>query len=113
GFIKTAGLPYDVRLDGADPALDRLTVNGNEGDDTVVAAAGVETAIGITLNGGIGNDFLSADGNINGNEGNDTLVGGPGNNALDGGPGDDTFIGNGGTDAIGGGAVNSVGDTIL
>src|SRR4029079_13015288 len=89
GEIKTGGMSDDVRIDGADAALDRLTINGNEGSDTVVADTGVAAFIGITLNGGTGDDFLSADGNINGNEGNDTLVGGPGNNALDGGPGDD------------------------
>ncbi|HEY2411086.1 MAG TPA: hypothetical protein VGI40_02525, partial [Pirellulaceae bacterium] len=118
--VKVEGLSYDVNVVLPNVGRgDTLTVNGNDGNDTITATGptqlvpGVASRIGIILNGGAGDDYLSADGALNGNEGDDTLVGGAGNNAMDGGSGDDTFIGNGGTDAIGGGAGASVGDTIL
>jgi Ca2+-binding RTX toxin-like protein len=113
-LVKVAGLGYDVILDGLDfPAIDELTVNGNEGNDEIKAVAGVEAAVNIRLGGGAGNDVLSADASLNGHDGNDTLEGGSGNNILDGGAGDDVFVGNGGTDSISGGSGSPFGDAIL
>jgi hypothetical protein len=112
-IVRVAGLSYDLRLDGADAAFDRLTVNGNEGNDTIAASAAATATLLMTLSGGEGNDHLSGDATLSGNNGNDLLEGGAGNNAMDGGAGDDTFVGNGGTDNVGGGAGSSVGDTIL
>src|SRR4029450_10335737 len=88
-------------------------LNGDDGDDNLTASAGATAVIRVTLNGGAGNDVLSADGTINGGDGNDQLIGGAGNNTLDGGTGDDIFVGNGGTDAIGAGIGVSVNDSIL
>lgn len=113
GSVRVSGLRYNVNLTSAESA-DALTVNGNDGNDTMNVAVGVAPIIGVTLNGGAGDDVLSGDAaNINGGDGNDTLIGSAINNTMDGGAGDDTFLGNGGTDAIGGGAGSSVGDTIL
>ena len=66
GIVKVAGLSYDLRIDGSDPALDRLTVQGNEGNDVIKAVTGVEARIAITLNGNQGDDTLSADAILNG-----------------------------------------------
>ena len=89
---------------------DSLIVNGNGGDDIIKADAAVNDNINITLDGGTGNDFLSADAVLIGGPGNDLLIGGAGNDTMDGGAGDDVFVGNGGTDAITGGSGS---DTIL
>ena len=64
----------------------------------------------MTFNGNLGNDFLTADGTLNGNEGNDRLIGGTGSNIINGGAGDDVIDGRGGTNTIDGGADT---DTIL
>lgn len=103
GVVKTAGLEYDVNVSAA-TAADTLTVNGNDGDDSIKAAAGVEAVIAIVLNGGNGNDSLSADATLNGGADNDVLVGGAGNDALNGGDGDDVLDGRGGSNALDGGA---------
>jgi len=103
GIVKVAGLPYDVRLDGSDAALDRLTVRGNEGNDTIKANAGVEAAILITLDGGDGDDFLSADAILLGGNGDDFLEGGAGDDQLFGGAGDDVMFGGLGADTFDGG----------
>ena len=107
--VNVAGLVYDVNVEQS-TTDDLLVVNGSTGNDTIAAAAGVEAMIQVTLNGDAGNDWLSADGTLNGGAGNDTLIGGAGNNALDGGAGDDVFVGGGGTDAVVGDAGA---DTIL
>ena len=109
--LKIQGLAYD--LNASNVSLpDDLIVNGGQGDDEIKAASGVETTVNITFNGGLGNDFLSADATLNGDEGDDVLVGGVGNDALNGGSGDDTLTGNGGVDAFdGGGGYDTVVET--
>jgi|GEM_PF-923147 len=92
---------------------DTLIIEGRDGDDTIVVNPNVQSSFRITLNGGRGNDYLSAGGTLNGGEGNDTLVGGPGDDVMDGGDGNDIFIGNGGTDRVDGGGGPFIGDTIL
>ena len=110
-------------------AGDRITVNGMDGDDTIIASQSVMSAaivpgsVGdalVTLNGGNGNDVLTIaspagqTGNtIDGGAGNDAITGGLGDDEFDGGAGDDTFVGGGGTDRVGGGAGASIGDAIL
>ncbi len=111
GVVNVAGLEYDVNVRGSVVAeTDRLVVNGNDGDDRIKAAAGVEATILITLNGGLGDDQLSADALLIGGPGDDFLEGGAGDDVLEGGPGEDTLIGGGGADTIDGGADF---DTIL
>ena len=100
GIVKVAGLSYDLRINGAEVFADRLTVNGNEGNDTIKAISGVEAVINITLSGNQGNDFLSADAILNGGDGDDTLEGGAGADTLNGGAGNDTYIPQGGVDTV-------------
>ena len=74
GSVDIGGLAYHVgianstRLDG-----DTLTVNGNDGNDTIKALVGVETQIRLILNGGRGDDRLNGGGILTGGEGLDTL----------------------------------------
>ena len=91
-----------VRFDRVNPApfsldigtSENLVVNANGGDDTFSAGNGLAALIGITVDGGTGNDTLF------GGDGNDVLIGGDGNDFVDGnrgndvallGAGDDTF----------------------
>ncbi|MCY2929009.1 MAG: FG-GAP-like repeat-containing protein [Planctomycetota bacterium] len=80
---------------------DTLTVNGNDGNDTIKVSApttpgdastGVEGHVAIVLNGGAGDDFLSADAVLNGGAGNDTIVSGQGDDTIDGGDGVDRVV---------------------
>ncbi len=109
GLIDFQGLGYDLNLSNA-RTTDTLTVNGNNGDDSIKGNAGVETTIAIVFNGNDGNDYLSADATLNGGNGDDTLVGGVGADTLNGDAGNDTLTGNGGADSINGGAGT---DTVL
>lgn len=104
GGVRVIGLAYEVAIfnSATDPDNDRLIVSGNEGDDRITAAPGVETLIGIQLDGDAGDDFLSANAILNGGDGNDTLIGGEGNDTYSGGAGDDTLIFSGGDDIIDG-----------
>ena len=108
-LVDFQGLGYDVNITSATTA-DTLTVNGNNGDDSIKANNGVENTIAIVFNGNDGNDFLSADATLNGGNGDDTLVGGVGADILNGDAGNDTLTGNGGADTINGGTGS---DTVL
>lgn len=86
-------------------------VTGGTAADTMTAASG----IGITFNGGAGNDTLIGDTGVdtlNGDAGNDTLRGKAGNDVLNGGDGDDTFdeetASNGGDTFNGGLGIDTV-----
>jgi Ca2+-binding RTX toxin-like protein len=103
---RLQGLRYDVNLTSTEVA-DKLTVNGNEGDDTIRAEAGTETAITILFTGGAGNDSLFGAGgadNLDGGAGNDLINGGAGVDTLTGGDGEDTFVTGAGNDSVDGGA---------
>lgn len=81
-----------------------ITINGVAGDDVIDVSA---LTMGVTINGGDGNDSIQGGGgadNINGNAGNDSLRGGPGNDTLGGGQGDDVLSGGAGSDVFNGGA---------
>ena len=68
----------------------KLSLNGGEGDDTLIGSANSDELSGVW-----GNDTLS------GGDGNDTLSGGAGNDRLIGGPGADTFVfDDGGQDVV-------------
>jgi Ca2+-binding RTX toxin-like protein len=103
GTVSVTGLRYDVKATGTEAAADRLTFRANDGDDTVKAAAGVEGTILITLDGGFGDDYLSADAILIGGPGSDFLEGGAGADQLFGNEGEDTMIGRGGADTFDGG----------
>jgi Ca2+-binding RTX toxin-like protein len=90
GLILVNGLPAQVFINGAEPANDKLVVNGGAGNDTINAAALPAASIGLTIDGGAGNDIIT------GGDGNDTLIGGDGNDLVVGGRGSDTaFLGAG------------------
>ena len=87
-----------VRFDRINPApfsidigtSEKLTVNANGGDDSYSATGNLAALIGITVDGGTGND------NLLGSNGNDILLGGDGNDFVDGQQGNDTaFMGAG------------------
>ena len=105
GSVRIQGLRYNVNLSTAEPA-DLLRVNTNEGDDTVLSSTGVEDVLGLIIDGGLGNDTLTAQTTAGsgalliGDAGNDTLIGGAGDDAIDGGAGDDSIDGRGGIDLI-------------
>ena len=114
----------DVQFNGSNAAdrltLDRswssftgsLTFNGNGGNDLFDART---VSLGVTFNGGDGNDtFLGGSGDdttnggmgldsLSGNDGNDSLTGGDGNDKLFGGAGGDIITGDAGTDSLSGG----------
>ncbi|MFO0943474.1 MAG: dockerin type I domain-containing protein [Pirellulales bacterium] len=131
--VRVTGLPYEVRVTGTTTA-DRLTIRGNAGNDTlrVLNTTGptVDSLIGVTLAGSIGNDILIgsdiliggfgddyleggalAD-QLFGNEGEDTMVGGAGNDTFDGGDGTDAILvrGTSAADAI---DINQTADVTL
>lgn len=87
-----------VRFDRLDPApfaldigtTERLVVNMNGGDDTFSATGNLAALIGITVDGGSGNDTIL------GSNGADMLLGGTGDDFIDGQQGNDTvFLGAG------------------
>jgi Ca2+-binding RTX toxin-like protein len=93
--VAVLGLAARVNITGAEAANDRLTVNTLGGDDVVDASGLSAGAIGLTANGGAGNDVLiGGDGNdvLLGGDGDDVLIGGPGLDTLDGGAGNNILI---------------------
>jgi Ca2+-binding RTX toxin-like protein len=88
GGILIFGLHTEVNIFSQEPDLDQLTLNGQGGDDIINAAGIRADSIGLTINGGDGNDTLT------GSDGNDTIVGGRGNDTALMGAGDDTFVWN-------------------
>jgi Ca2+-binding RTX toxin-like protein len=87
--VAVVGLAAGVTIDHPE-ATDTLTVNGGAGNDTITAETLGAGIIGLTIDGGAGNDFIV------GSFGNDTLLGGDGNDTVTGGIGNDTaFLGNG------------------
>ncbi|HEY2154740.1 MAG TPA: calcium-binding protein [Isosphaeraceae bacterium] len=106
-LARVSPAPFTVDIGTSE----NLVVNGNGGDDTIMAGNGLAPLIHITEDGGAGNDTLiGGDGNdtLIGEDGNDTLVGGRGGDTLIGGAGDDTFVWNpgDGSDTVEGQAGN-------
>ena len=89
-----AGLPARVTVQGSEGANDQLVVNALGGNDSVTAAGLPATVVGLSVDGGAGNDTITGgDGNdvLQGGDGNDQIVGGRGSDAAFMGVGDDTF----------------------
>jgi Ca2+-binding RTX toxin-like protein len=87
--VQVTGLDPQVNVTGSDAAIDRLTVNGLGGNDTLSGGA-LAALMLLTLDGGEGNDAL------NGGNGADTLLGGSNNDTIDGNQGNDAaFMGDG------------------
>jgi len=118
--ITINGLAAQVTITDAE-AQDVLQINGGAGNDSINFGALKAGTFTLTLNGdegkdtltgGLGNDTLFGDSEsdtLKGGAGNDSLFGGSDNDSLDGGAGDDILAGGGGNDSITGGAGN---DTI-
>ncbi|MCI0360198.1 MAG: hypothetical protein L0211_17105 [Planctomycetaceae bacterium] len=111
--VNIAGLDYDIDIDGIALAdADTLTFNGNEGNDTILSDNDLNpldlsllfSSAEVTINAGLGDDFVSGFGTLNGNEGNDTLVGGSVAQTINGGDGNDQIFGGGGADLLNGNA---------
>ena len=95
GAASVLGLPATVNVTNAEPANDTLSVNALGGDDVVGASGLAASAIGLTLDGGTGDDVLiggAGNDTLFGREGDDVLIGGPGQDVLDGGPGNNILI---------------------
>jgi Ca2+-binding RTX toxin-like protein len=83
-----------VRFDRLDPApfsidigtTEKLVLNMNGGDDSFSATGNLAALIGVTVDGGTGNDTIF------GSNGADTLLGGDGNDFIDGNQGNDTAL---------------------
>lgn len=92
GGVSVSGLKARVNIFYAEQANDRLTLNGQGGDDVLNAASLEADGIQLTMNGGLGADVFF------GSEGNDLVSGGDGNDAAFLGAGDDVFVWNPGDD---------------
>jgi Ca2+-binding RTX toxin-like protein len=82
--VTVTGLPEVVNINGAEAANDVLTINAGAGNDIISAATLPAAIIGLTIDGGAGNDTIT------GSQGNDVLIGGDGNDFVNGGRGNDT-----------------------
>jgi Ca2+-binding RTX toxin-like protein len=94
GGVQIFGLAATIALTNLDSS-DQLQVNGLAGDDVLDASALGAASIGLTLDGGAGDDvLLGGAGNdvLLGGAGDDVLLGGVGNDVLLGGPGDNVVI---------------------
>jgi Ca2+-binding RTX toxin-like protein len=113
--VTVTGTPETVVISGTEGANDRLIVNGLGGNDTIDASTLAAGVIGLTIDGGAGNDTITgsqgAD-TLDGGDGNDKVNGGLGNDFADLGTGDDTFTWNpgDGSDTVLGGTGN---DTLV
>jgi Ca2+-binding RTX toxin-like protein len=90
GSVTVAGLPATVTFAGSEGANDKLIIEAGAGNDVINAAGLAAGVIGLTIDGGAGNDMII------GSQGDDTLIGGDGNDTVIGGRGNDTaLLGNG------------------
>lgn len=92
GGVNVFGLQAAINIFFPEAANDRLTLNGQGGDDTINNTSLEANGIQLTVNGGLGNDVMF------GSEGNDLFNGGDGNDTALMGDGDDTFVWNPGDD---------------
>ncbi len=92
GQATVSGLSARTDINGAEAALDRLTINALGGDDVVNASGLSADGIGLVINGGLGEDVMV------GSEGDDLINGGDGDDTALMGGGDDTFVWNPGDD---------------
>jgi Ca2+-binding RTX toxin-like protein len=82
---RTSPEPFAV-----DVVAEQLVINANGGDDSFFATGNLAALIAITVDGGDGNDTIL------GSNGADVLIGGPGDDVIDGQQGNDTvFLGEG------------------
>ena len=88
--VTVTGLAAQVSITNAEGANDDLVVNGLGGNDTITATALAAGVIGLTIDGGAGNDRMF------GSQGADVFLGGTGSDFVFGDNGDDVaFLGAG------------------
>ena len=88
--VSVLGLPAQVNITNSEGALDRLTIQGLDGDDGITATTLPAGVIALTLDGGAGDDTIL------GSQGADTILGGDGNDFIFGDNGNDVaFMGAG------------------
>jgi Ca2+-binding RTX toxin-like protein len=102
-LIQTGSASNQIDLSaitsGVFTSLASITVDAGEGDDTIIGAASVSSA----LSGGDGNDVITggtADDVLMGNDGQDTINGGAGNDDINAGDGDDSVLAGAGDDTV-------------
>ena len=83
--VTVTGLPEVVTIANAEAANDRLVIEALGGND-VIDASLLAAVIGLTIDGGAGNDVIT------GSQGDDTLIGGDGNDKVTGGRGNDVAL---------------------
>ena len=81
-FDRVTPAPFSVDIG----TTENLVLNANGGDDSFSATGNLAALISITVDGGEGNDTIL------GGNGNDRLLGGPGNDFVDGNQGADTGL---------------------
>jgi len=105
GGISVFGLPAHLNIFFQEQTNDRLTLNGQGGNDAIDATSLEADGIQLVVNAGLGNDIvLGSEGDdlINGGDGDDTALMGTGNDTFVWNPGDDNDIieGQAGTDTM-------------
>jgi Ca2+-binding RTX toxin-like protein len=103
-FVNVTGLSAAIQISNAD--ADVLIINGNAGDDAIDARGLTTSTLRLTLNGDQGDDTLW------GGTSNDSLNGGAGYDLLMGGLGIDTLAGGAGTDLYRFNNLNEGGDIL-
>jgi Ca2+-binding RTX toxin-like protein len=89
-FDRVTPAPFSIDIGTSE----KLVLNANGGDDTFSATGNLAALIGITVDGGAGNDQLR------GGNGVDILLGGDGNDLVDGNQGNDTALMGAGDDTF-------------
>ena len=106
--VSVTGGATLVSIVGAE-GQDRLMVNGLGGNDVISAAGLPDGIVGLTIDGGAGNDTITGSqrsDTLIGGDGNDVITGGRGNDTASMGTGNDTFVWNpgDGSDVVDGGS---------
>jgi Ca2+-binding RTX toxin-like protein len=93
--VSVLGLSATINVTGSEAANDRIVINTGDGDDVIDASGVAVGTVGLTLNGGAGNDIIigsAGDDILIGGTGDDILIGNGGNDIFDAGPGDNVII---------------------
>jgi Ca2+-binding RTX toxin-like protein len=83
GTQALASSPGSAALE-VDSSVESFSLNGLEGNDSLIGSNGLSTVTKLTFDGGAGNDTIA------GGDGDDTLLGGRGDDNVDGNRGADT-----------------------
>src|SRR5262245_22452295 len=84
--VTVSGVAATVTIAHADRLLDQVDVSAGAGNDVIDASGLSANHIGLTLEGGAGNDTIF------GSDGDDIIIGGTGNDVVSMGAGDELFI---------------------